>query len=133
MPNTKEKDWTEKDKVNLLRDGLFDNDAIKSRPLLEKLPYDFHYHYQDQAMIDLRHKITDWEAGALFRNCYRRYGDQWEIPFRQKLEDDFSKTDLLFLMGTVHRFPDQWLIVGLFYPPLQPKNQQMEMDLPFGE
>lgn len=129
----KEKDWTEKDKVSLFQDGLFDNNAVRSRPPLEKLPFDFHYHYHDEAMSDLRHKITDWEAGALFRNCYRRHCDQWETPFRQKLEDDFSKTDLLFLMGTVHRFPDQWLIVGLFYPPLQEKHQQMQLALASGK
>jgi hypothetical protein len=23
----------------------------------------------------------------------------------------------MFLMGTIHRFPDQWLIVSLIYPP----------------
>jgi hypothetical protein len=129
----KERDWTEKDKAHLFQDGLFDDNAIRSRLPLEKLPFDFHYRYQDEAMSDLRHKITDWEAGALFRNCYHQHGDQWERPFRQKLEEDFSKTDLLFLMGTVHRFPDQWLIVGLFYPPLQPKNQQMQLALAFGE
>ena len=25
--------------------------------------------------------------------------------------------ELLILMGTIHRFPDQWLIVGFVYPP----------------
>jgi hypothetical protein len=25
--------------------------------------------------------------------------------------------DLMFLMGTIHRFPNQWLIVSLIYPP----------------
>jgi hypothetical protein len=125
----KEKQWTDKDKASLMRDGLFDGDTIRARPPLEKLPYDFHYRYQDEAMLDLRHKITDWEAGALFRNCYRQHGDLWEIPFRQKLENDFSNTDLLFLMGTMHRIPYQRLIVGLFYPPLQPKNQQMGLTL----
>lgn len=26
------------------------------------------------------------------------------------------KNDTHFYVGTVHRFPSQWLIVGLFYP-----------------
>lgn len=26
----------------------------------------------------------------------------------------------MFLMGTIHRFPGQWLIVGLIYPPRLP-------------
>jgi hypothetical protein len=48
------------------------------------------------------------------------------------LEEDFSKKDLLFLMGTVHRFPAQWLIVGLFYPPHLPQSQQMPLALGLG-
>lgn len=130
----KEKDWTETDKANLLQDGLFDSNVVKTRPPLEKLPYDFYYHYQDGSSQSgvLKHKITDWEVGALFRNCYKRHGRQWEAPFRQKLEEDFSKKDLLFLMGTVHRFPAQWLIVGLFYPPHLPQCQQMLLALALG-
>jgi hypothetical protein len=26
----------------------------------------------------------------------------------------------MFLMGTIHRFPNQWLIVSLIYPPKLP-------------
>lgn len=38
---------------------------------------------------------------------------RWEGPFRAKLENELPATDLMFLMGTMHRFPDQWLIVSL--------------------
>jgi hypothetical protein len=33
--------------------------------------------------------------------------------------DELMSKDLSFLMGTIHRFPDQWLIVSLIYPPKQ--------------
>ena len=46
----------------------------------------------------------------------RLYGDDWQGKMREKLETQFATLDLSFLMGTVHRFPDQWLIVGLVYP-----------------
>jgi hypothetical protein len=26
----------------------------------------------------------------------------------------------MFLLGTIHRFPNQWLIVSLIYPPRPP-------------
>ena len=114
-------DWTEEERIKLIQDGLFDSPEVKSRIPLRKVPYDFYYEYECQANDEPRahkHKITDWEAGALFWNCQKRYGSNWEKYFRQKLKTEFSKTkDLLFLMGTMHRFPDQWLIVGLVYPP----------------
>lgn len=64
-----------------------------------------------------KHKIVDWEAGALFWNCRRSHGIDWEIPFRAKLEQNLGNKDLMFLMGNQHRFQDQWLIVSLIYPP----------------
>ena len=33
---------------------------------------------------------------------------------------EFSEKDVLFLMGTIHRFPHQWLIVSVLYPPKRP-------------
>jgi hypothetical protein len=65
----------------------------------------------------IQYLITDWEAGALYRNCVRNHGTLWEKYFRMKLEDEFAQKDLMLLMGTVHRFPDHWLVTGLIYPP----------------
>ncbi len=64
-----------------------------------------------------RHKIVDWEAGALYWNCCRSHGAGWEVPFRAQLEQTLPNRDLQFLVGIIHRFPDQWLIVSLIYPP----------------
>ena len=78
------------------------------------------------------HKLTDWEIGALYWNCVQGYGPRWEEKFRQKLETDFARKDLLFLMGTIHRFPDQWLIVGIVYPPKPPPNRAEQLGLTLG-
>ncbi len=112
-------DWTEEEKIKLLQDGLFDAPDVKARIPLRKVPYDFYYKYTFENLPNVyRHKITDWEACALYMNCQRDYGNDWEKFFRQKLETGFSqKNKITFLMGTMHRFPDQWLIVGLLYPP----------------
>lgn len=130
ITSVKETEWTEKEKVNLQREGLFDTDDYK-RPLLRKLPFTFHYRYEcetSEGVQSLRHMITDWEAGALFWNCVRSHGEKWQTPFRQKLQGELPTKDLMFLMGTVHRFPDQWLIVGFFYPPkLQPDAEQLSL------
>lgn len=127
----KETEWTDKDLLHLSRDGLFDAAEARNRPLLRKLPFTFHYCYECAAPTGqetLRHMITDWEVGMLFWNCQRRYGAAWEDFFRAKLEREFAERDLHFLMGTVHRFPDQWLIVGLFYPP-RPKQAATQLSL----
>jgi hypothetical protein len=113
-------DWTDSEKNKLIRDGLFDSIETLNRTPLEKIPYDFYYEYtcNNNGIENIyKHKIIDWEACELYRNCRSSHGDQWEIPFRKKLEEEFSRKDLILLMGNMHRFPTTWLIVGLVYPP----------------
>lgn len=105
--------------------SLFEQDAEqKSLTLLKKLPFDFHYLYACESngvITTHKHKLVDWEAGALFWNVHRK--PDWQALFRQKYLTEFSTKDLLFLMGTIHRFPRQWLIVGVIYPPKPPAAQ----------
>lgn len=120
-------DWTQEEKGKLIQHerqtGLFDQADANRIATLRKVPFDFHYRYEcimgDQ-MHEYRHKIVDWEAGALYWRCRSTYGAGWEAPFRAKLEQNLPQNDLMFLMGTIHRFPDQWLIVSLVYPPRLP-------------
>ncbi|HMD90876.1 MAG TPA: hypothetical protein VKF38_17100 [Anaerolineaceae bacterium] len=114
-------DWSDQEKENLVKQGLFDKTNIGKRNVLRKVPYDFRYKYEcrtPNGIEKLSHKITDWEIGTFFWKCQKDYGNKWEQPFRDKLEREFSEEkDLIFLMGNMHRFQDQWLIVGLIYPP----------------
>lgn len=120
-------DWTNEEKAKLLQlqkqGKLFDAGAAAEIATLRKIPFDFHYRcaYRgaDGTEIEARHKIVDWEAGALYWNVRKTHGDDWERPFREKLEREFASKNLMLLMGTIHRFPDQWLIVSLIYPPKQ--------------
>ncbi len=126
----KNPDWTEKERLNLTQQVLFDDEESRRRPPLRKLPFDFHYRYEsedEQGTMEHRHMITDWEAGALYWNCVRSAEADWEKPLREKLESNFAEKDLFLLMGTVHRFPDQWLIIGLIYPPKAKPTDQMAM------
>lgn len=124
-------DWTAQDLEKLTRDGLFDSPSVKARPPLRKMPFDFYYRYEIETASGVethRHKLTDWEIGALYWNCHGK--PNCEGLLRQKLETEFSAKRLIFLMGTVHRFPDQWLIVGLIYPPKpRPKPDGRQLDL----
>ncbi|MDR3527865.1 MAG: hypothetical protein P4L57_11345 [Rhizomicrobium sp.] len=118
-------DWTPEEREKLLQmqqqGNLFDKAEAASIATLQKLPFDFHYRYEcvetTGAHTEIRHKIVDWEIGALYWNVRKRHGENWEAPFRKKIEQALPSLDLMFLMGTLHRFPDQWLIVSLIYPP----------------
>lgn len=117
-------EWTEAELKKLVQrqqqGGLFDDEDTNAVRTLRKLPFSFHYRYEcevDGLIETHRHKIVDWEAGALFWNCRYQHGEAWEAPFREKMEQKLPSADLMFLMGTIHRFPDQWLIVSLIYPP----------------
>lgn len=116
--------WTEEEREKLTQAQiqLFASPADAQREIreLRKIPFDFYYSYvcqTAQGEIEYRHKIVDWEAGALFWNCQRSHGQHWEAPFRAKLEEALIGRDLAFFMGNLHRFQDQWLIVSLIYPP----------------
>jgi hypothetical protein len=118
--------WTEEEKTKLLglqqQTELFDEvEEGKQIRLLEKLPFDFHYRCDvDGQTFSYRHKLVDWEIGALYRTVRRQHGDAWEAPFRAKLEQDLPSKDLQFLLGTIHRFPGQWLLISVIYPPKRP-------------
>lgn len=125
-------EWTPEDMEKLTRDGLFDTPDVRARAPLRKVPFDFHYQYEIETadgVERLRHKITDWEAGALYWRCHGK--PNRDQLLRQRLEIEFSSKRLLFLMGTVHRFPNQWLIVGLIYPP-KPQSKPVDPQLDLG-
>lgn len=116
-------DWTEEELAKLMqaqRQGsLFDQDAeLRALRRLKKLPYDFHYVHEGRDGKALKHKLVDWEAGALYWNIHRK--PDWQALFRQKYQTEFGQRDTMFLMGTIHRFPHQWLIVSVMSPPRPP-------------
>jgi len=133
-------EWTKEELEKLVQHerqgGLFNDKDEKSIARLRKLPYDFHYRYAcnvNGVVSEYRHKVVDWEIGALFWNCQRRHGNEWGAAFRDMLEKQLPAADLIFLMGNIHRFPDQWLIVSLIYPPKLQQEQlstrQLFLDL----
>jgi hypothetical protein len=116
--------WTEEELAKLEQEqkqaGLFEDDDKPSIRTLKKLGHDFYYRYEcdtPEGTKSFRHKIVDWEAGALYLRCVQTYQDDWEKAFRIKLEMELPSKDLMFLMGNIHRFQEQWLIISLIYPP----------------
>lgn len=130
-------DWTDEEREKLLQEQMQGNlfDEVEERrqvKQLRKVPFDFHYRYvydTPEGEKERRHKIVDWEAGALFWKCNQNHGTDWEKPFRAKLERSFGSKDLMFLMGNQHRFQDQWLIISLIYPPKKKPAEVMQDSL----
>lgn len=118
-------EWTDEEREKLTREQMqgelfSEGEAKRQVKELRKVPFDFYYRYlcdTPEGEKEYKHKIVDWEAGALFWNCRRSHGEDWEAPFRKKLQEQLGGRDLMFLMGNQHRFQDQWLIVSLIYPP----------------
>lgn len=125
ITKARNQEWTDEQKEKLMREQMQDDlfseaEAKRQVKELRKVPFDFHYRYvcdTPEGEKEHRHKIVDWEAGALFWNCRRDHGVGWEAPFRAKLEGQLGGKELMFLMGNQHRFQDQWLIISLVYPP----------------
>ncbi len=122
-------DWTADEVAKLMQAqsqaSLFDaTEEQRALKLLKKLPFDFHYRFECQSngtTRSFRKKLADWEAGALYWNVCRK--PDWQAAFKYKFVTEFAEKDMLFLMGTIHRFPNQWLIVSVLYPPKRPAGQ----------
>jgi hypothetical protein len=110
--------WTPQQEA-ILRQQLFGFERAPRTPL-EKIPVEFGYQFQCAYEGCRGHRIscTDWEMGQFYRGCKADYVDNWEAKFRQRYEREMiEKNDTHFYVGTIHQHPNNWLIVGLFYPP----------------
>jgi len=110
--------WTTGQKAILSQQMLgFEKGPTKT---LEKLPIEVSYKFQcvDRDCKGHQMQCTDWEMGEAYRAYLAKYGNGWEMKFREKFEREMiEKFDTHFFVGTVHNHPKNWIIVGLFYPP----------------
>jgi hypothetical protein len=49
------------------------------------------------------------------------------------MQPDTGELLILLEMGTIHRFPDQWLIVGIIYPPKPAPTHSQQLGLSLGQ
>lgn len=112
--------WTPA-QLQILRQGHLFLESPKQE--LEKISSKFQYKFFcDDATCTKGHTLicTDWEMGESWRKWKQDYGQQgWEAKFRQRYETEMiEKYDTHFYVGTIHKHPHIWIIVGLFYPPI---------------
>jgi hypothetical protein len=95
----------------------------KELELVNKLPYKFSYKFEDINGTQSTLMIEDWEIGALYWKCLKRYvGDEQEAI--QQVKNQYlgfiKKCDVLLFLGTTQRHhktaPNPFIIIGVFYP-----------------
>jgi hypothetical protein len=109
-------EWTAEENAILRQRSLFETEP---KEVLEKIPFKFRYKFRCSDPQCIGHTLlcTDWEMGELYRKVRQSHGAAWETPFRQKYENEMiHKLDTHFYVGTLHQYPDTWIIVGVFYP-----------------
>ncbi|MEX0720304.1 MAG: hypothetical protein WD059_06525 [Balneolaceae bacterium] len=130
-----EREWSEGLQKNLQQHDLFDEHGGKGdKDIVQKLPFKFYYNLEDENGKPSRMMIEDWEIGALYWNCLKRADGNEEIALqkvREKYFDTFTeKSDIHLFLGTTlqyhrRRMNNPFVIIGVFYPPKDPKvNQQ---------
>ncbi len=129
----KDRDWDPK-KLKAIANRAKQIDLFKSdKPheifkIVKKLPYKFSYIFRDDKNKKSTLMIEDWEIGALYWNCLKKYPEKIAV---EKVKDkclEIAKKDIHFFLGTTLKFhniaPNPFVIVGVFYPPVQ-KQQKL--------
>lgn len=129
---SQQRDWKPKKQAILDQMDLFEP-SIE----LEKIPYKFVYKFIDKNEDKHGYSITDWEICQLYRNCRDQSNfssleereKQALAKVQEKLEVDFlTKKDLYFIVGNMNLYRQNFMIIGLFYPPLPKTPVQPEPD-----
>ncbi len=92
-----------------------------SKKGLEKIPYVFRYHYRcsDPGCRGHKQSIIDWELAEAFRS-WRYPSEKVKLEkIRQLWLDKMCRSDRdpIFFVGNAHRFPESFMVLGVFWPP----------------
>jgi hypothetical protein len=118
--NGQEEKWTQEEikQYKNANASLFADDELKNMP---KIPYNFKIKFQDNVGKESSMSILDWEISQLYLNC-KKSGSK-ELAKQKTIEkiEALCKKDVYVFLGTTKQYdklaPNQFTIVGLFYPP----------------
>ncbi len=91
---------------------------------IEQVPFDFRYSFYCSGIFDCPGHdlmIVDWELNQSFRRWRYKYKPEQvlleKIKQRWLGEMCSDRKDTYFFIGNVKRFPDTFMVLGVFYPP----------------
>jgi hypothetical protein len=96
----------------------------KRKNAIEQLPFSFYYSFQCENYPNCpSHKlpITDWELGQAYRDWRHRY--RGKELLLEKIKEKWltricsDKNEVYFFVGNMRRFHNQFMVLGVFYPP----------------
>lgn len=96
----------------------------KRKSVVEAIPFEFRYQFfceNEPTCLGHNLLIIDWEIGQAYRDW--RYKYKTEELLLNKIKQRWlssmcsSKNDIYFYVGNMHRFPRNFMILGVFYPP----------------
>lgn len=126
-----EREWPPRQQAILDQIDLFEPSVD-----LEKIPYKFGYKFTEENQgKSRRYSISDWEILQLYRNCRNNSQKSTQEEkekeaikkVRQKL-DELSQRDLYFIVGNLKNHPQNFMIIGIFYPPIiQQEDKQLSL------
>jgi hypothetical protein len=90
---------------------------------IEQIPYAFKYRYLCSVPDCRSHTqtIIDWEIVQLYRNVRGR--PDWQKQMRAKWIAQLCAPDrdTAFIVGNQHQYPNAFLVLGVWWPPLEPE------------
>ncbi|HMK61572.1 MAG TPA: hypothetical protein VK452_10580, partial [Dissulfurispiraceae bacterium] len=95
----------------------------KTKDKLEPIPFYFRYSFRcanESHCPGHTLPIIDWEMGQCYRSWRTKYPEKSTLF--NKIEEKWlgelcsPERDTYFFVGNMHRFQDQFLILGVFYP-----------------
>ena len=122
-------DWKASFKAALQQARLWERRTVSKEPP-RKVPFKFHYRFKcdDQRCNGHRMMIEDWEVGALFWRLVDKGLSHKDAAdkVREKFLDDLCgpDKDTHFFVGTILAYPNTWVVVGVFYPKIQPQKRK---------
>lgn len=120
-------DWKPKHLAELKQQRIWENRTNSLLPP-RKVPFKFFYEFKcnDENCTEHKMSIIDWEIGALFW----RMEDQG-MPYesaaekvKQKFLEDLcgDEKDTHFFVGTTLEYSKSWMILGVYYPKVEPQS-----------
>lgn len=125
------------DKLQLLQQqNIFQPQEGKPFEVVRRLPFSFHYTFEDETGRSSTMMLEDWEIGALYWNCLQQTGGDEKAAcekVRQKYFHEFvEQKDLYFFLGTrfeahAKNYANPFSIIGLFYPQKEKPKAQLSL------